>query len=248
MRDRELKSMLQSAVPALDYMKKENFIRANRTGNEINISTPRLVLQQAGFIRKRIWIAALLLIVLPFFNIVHINVSGLYNEPDALESSLLSIAVFIPFMAAIGMLETFKAHLHGVHELEQVTVISGRRALFARMTAVGIVNFIAMAIVSICFGLTAGISILRVLTIILIPYLLTMTLCMEIERFEWAGKTPFACIIPAIVVYILMMQDYGGAAYVMLDVNKLIVVLMVLIAVQIFELYRIGRMEELAWN
>ena len=251
MRDKELKKLLRDNVTPPDYIKKNNFIRENRSKEIWHVSTPRLILQQAGYIRKRVWIASLILMAFTAWNILQMtkyDLGEVYTASERIEKGLLSIAVFIPFFASFGMIESLKAQIHGVYELEQATIISGKRAFFARMTAVGIVNIITFILVAVFSGFAIGVGILRSAVVIFIPYLLTMILCIEFERFEWARRNAFACIVPAIIVLFLELYSSIGGCYTMWDMKTLLLIFAALIAVFAYELKRIDMMEEFAWN
>ena len=251
MRDIELKKLLQDNVTAPDYLKKEVFIRQHRSKGIPHVSTPRLILQQAGFTRKRVWFISLLFMIFMVFYIMQemrYPINSGYTADDRVLSVLKSASFFMPFISALGMIEAFKAQLHGVYELEQVTVISGKRALFARLAAVGIINLLPIMIISILMRLTVGVEIVRGALVVLIPYLLTMVLCMEIERFEWARRSAFSFLIPVLLVTVLTHSEVGGMYFVGLGVRALLIIFVALVAVQAFELKRFGNMEEFAWN
>ena len=146
------------------------------------------------------------------------------------------------------MIEAFKAQFHGVYELELVTVISGKRALFARLAAVGIINFPPMMFIAVLMKVTVGVEIVRGALVILIPYLLTMILCMEIERFEWARRSTFSFLIPVLLVTILVNFEVGDVSFLTLSVRALLIIFVALVAVQAFELKKFSNMEDYAWN
>ena len=251
MRDKELKKLLQDNVTPPDYQKKDAFIRQHRSKEIPHVSASRLLLQQAGFIRKRVWIASLILIAFVALDIMlkmrdMLNVG--YTADERALSVLTTVSFFMPFISALGMIETFKAQLYGVYELEQVTVISGKRALFARLAAVGIINFSPMMFIAVLMKVTVGVEIVRGALVILIPYLLTMILCMEIERFEWARRSAFSFLIPVLLVTILVNFEVGDVSFLTLSVRALLIIFVALVAVQAFELKKFSNMEDYAWN
>ena len=251
MRDKELKKLLQDNVTPPDYLKKDAFIRQHRSKEIPHVSASRLLLQQAGFIRKRVWIASLIVLAFIALDIMlkmrdMLNVG--YTADERALSVLTTVSFFLPFISALGMIEAFKAQFHGVYELELVTVISGKRALFARLAAVGIINIPPMMYIAVLMKVTVGVEIVRGALIILIPYLLTMILCMEIERFEWARRSAFSFLIPALLVTILTYSEVGGVYYMELGVKALLIIFVALVAVQAFELKKFSNMEDYAWN
>lgn len=250
MRDSELKKLISDNAVTPDYIKKDAFIRQHRSKKMPHVSTPGIILQQAGYMRKRVWIVPILMIIFAISRFYEANkaLSLGMDYGQISEEILMSISLFSPILAVVGMIETFKAYYHNVYELEMVTVISARRALFARMAAAGIISFMTILICSGFIGTTMRISTLRIVVVTLIPYLLTVLLCTELERFDWARKNVFSCLLPVSVVIALMFVTYGGKNYVLLDMRTLLTVLFALILVQAFELRRIGMMEEYAWN
>ncbi|MBO4457765.1 MAG: hypothetical protein J5802_08595 [Butyrivibrio sp.] len=251
MRDKELKKLLQDNVTPPDYLKKDSFIRGHRAKETPHVSTTRLILQQTGFIRKRVWVVSLLVMIFMVLFIVQemrYPLNSGYTDDDRVLTVLKTASFFMPFISALGMIEAFKAQLHGVYELEQVTVISGKRALFARLAVVGIINFLPMMFISVLMRLTVGVEIVRGALVVLVPYLLTMVLCMEIERFEWARRSAFSFLIPVLLVTVLTHSEVGGMYFAELGVRALLIIFVALVAVQAFELKRFSNMEDFAWN
>lgn len=158
------------------------------------VSTAEMLVTQASYIRKSIWILSALILLSA--------VIGADQFPDRTVSFLGAIT---PFAAALGVLETYRSYSCHMVEMEQAARFSLRSVIFARMLIIGIVNLGMILLSSAVLSEQFGASILLMLSKILIPYLLTMAAGLHIERSKFGRNNSFVSIATATAVSIFCL-------------------------------------------
>ena len=83
---------------------------------------------------------------------------------------------------------------------------------------------------------------------LLIPYLVTTILCMELERKEFARGEMGSCMAVALLVAILRMSLTYVEAVANISLSLLGAITLALVFIQIAEIVKTMKMEEFLWN
>ena len=235
MRDQDIRELLQG-LPGSPASKDRAIREIRRRQGTAHMSLPGILLIQFRYIRKRVWIASLLIVIL-----------SLTVTVDLSFDRLTAVSDLMPFLAGLGMLEALRADMHGMRELESVTLISAKGALYARAALIGAAHLITMLVSSV-FLLPFASDITTAAAMLLIPYISTSILCMEAERTRFGRENGYCCLVIAFLVF--------GTFRIMLHSNissgvtpgTLLIIITALIALEIYELKKTLRSEEYAWN
>ena len=210
---KDLRNLLCDAFEAPAPKNKKDFLRNIRPRE---VSLFEMTWQQAAYIRIPVWLFTAVLLVLA------IGGALLQKEETAGVLTML-----MPYTAAIAVMEAKRSVRCGMTELEMATRFSLRSVVFARMTVLGIASFLVMCIASPVLALTFQSGMLLTAMRILIPYLITMIVSLQVERSaigrhttgyaSIAIATAVACVIywcthfePALVLrYLRLIESWG---------------------------------------
>ena len=238
MRDKDLIRKLHMAYEAPDPAGKDAFIRkAGRMQPRRSMSFTQMLMIQLRYISKSVWAVSFLAVIL--------TMAGLSVIPD---EGLSVLADLMPLLAGLGMIETFRAHMHGMDELEKATLISAKGALFARMAVTGLVHLITMLIISALMTVLRGGQIVNAGLSLMIPYLITCIACMETERTGFGRDNIWCCLGVSAAVIALREIVLATFALSKAGTDMMILITLILALIQIYEIRKTLVSEELAWN
>lgn len=202
-----------------DPAKKEAFLKtvtAGQMSRTAKVTLDRMLLIQAKYIRKTAWLAALLLLL----------AAALITKgsPD----SVLQIAALTPLLAFATEIETRRSYAYGMAELEMTTPFSLKSIRYARFMILGLFDIAVLAGIALFIRKYVAMSVLLTLACLLLPFLLTMTCALLLERTTFGrshsyGSGVLALLIAAGTEYLLLpasplamslnktliMQDYA---------------------------------------
>ena len=234
----EMKDALSKAFYAPEPENKKVFLKNIRPRE---VSTMEMLLQQVKYIRHSVWFFALL--------IVGLALLGSWIRLDETDEL---IPVLMPFMASISVFETRRSKKYGMSELELVTRFSLRSVIFARMTALGLLYLLVLGIISPVIATAFDEKILLIARRIIIPYLITMSVSLQVERSAWGRKMEYASLAIAIFVSVSIswIRSYDPIMiqrYVKVIENWGVLIVLILAAITVFEQWRtINDVEEYA--
>ncbi|MER2026806.1 MAG: hypothetical protein ABS874_06125 [Lachnospiraceae bacterium] len=178
----------------------------------------QMLLIQVKYIRKTAWLAALMILL----------AAALITKgsPD----SVLQITALTPLLAFVTEIETRRSYAYSMAELEMTTPFSLRSIRYARFMILGLFDLAVMAGVSLLIRKYITMSVMLTLSYLLLPFLLTMTGALLLERTTFGRNHPYgsgvlALFIAAGTEYLLLpasplamflnktliMQDYAWA-------------------------------------
>lgn len=195
----EWKTALCEAFDAPEPANKQAFLKGLRIRE---VSTAEMLIQQVRYIRISVWILAGAIIALTLL--------GSWMRLD--ETGVL-LAEIIPYLAAVSMLENIRSRRYGMTELEMVTRFSLRSVIFARMLILGLVFLFILVITSPVIAVCLGGGIVLNAMLILIPYLITMSVSLRVERSVWGRRTEYAPLVIATIVSgsLILIKSYQAA-------------------------------------
>lgn len=134
-------------------------------------------------------------------------------------------------------------------ELESVTYVSERGVLFARFVSIGIVHIALLLVLAVIAGRQSGYGYMMTGAMLTTPYLISSTLCMELERTALGRRNALSSIAVSAAVsgVMLLIQAEGwqlqeGCQWIWYAAAA------VLIVIEYAEIRKTIRWEEYAWN
>lgn len=203
-----------------DRAQKEAFLSnlmAGQLPGSAKITVNKMLLIQAKYIRKTAWLTALLLL----FAAAMVA----KGNPE----SVFQIAALTPLLAFVTEIETRRSYAYGMAELEMTTQFSLRSIVFARFLILGIFDLAVLTGLTLIIRRFITLSAAVTLSILLLPFLLTMTCALLLERTAFGRNHPYGSGVFALIAAagtegfliqdsivampfkgILLMQNYGG--------------------------------------
>ena len=231
----ELKDALNIAFYAPEPKNKQEFLKNIRPRQ---VSTLEMLLQQVRYIRMSVWVVS-------FAFIAFALIGSWMQLPETDEL----IPVLMPFLAVVSVLENRRSKRFGMTELEMVTRFSLRSVIFARMIILGaaylILLFITAPVITFAFGGETLVTAVHML----IPYLITMIISLQVERSILGRKLEYGSISVAALISVSMiwMRNLDAALinhYVQIIRNWGVLIVLILTLVTVYEQWRILRCVE----
>ena len=231
----ELKDALNIAFYAPEPKNKQEFLKNIRPRQ---VSTLEMLLQQVRYIRMSVWVVS-------FAFIAFALIGSWMQLPETDEL----IPVLMPFLAVVSVLENRRSKRFGMTELEMVTRFSLRSVIFARMIILGaaylILLFITAPVITFAFGGETHVTAVHML----IPYLITMIISLQVERSILGRKLEYGSISVAALISVSMiwMRNLDAALinhYVQIIRNWGVLIVLILTLVTVYEQRRILRCVE----
>ena len=174
-----------------DPAKKEEFLKnvmAGQLSRTARITLHRMLLIQVKYIRKTAWLAALMILLAA--------VLITKGSPD----SVLQISALTPLLAFITEIETRRSYAYGMAELEMTTPFSLRSIRYARFMILGLFDMAVLAGISLLIRKYIAISAMLTLSCLLLPFLLTMTGALLLERTAFGRSHPYGSGVLALLI------------------------------------------------
>lgn len=230
--DKKLKEKLKQMFCAPEPIKKKSFLKNIR---QREISMFQMICQQFFYLRKTIWLLVIGVCVVAFFGVSTMN-----------NNTVLVISSLSPLAAGLACLEMYRSYRYGMTELELATRFSLKSVFFSRMLIIGIVYLAAFVIITPVMSVRFGTDIFSIALRILVPYLMSTSLCLHVERTKLGRKTPqismlIACVISISVFVFKNNQLFGlhtSESFLLYMPQWKFVILFSLIILTIYENYK----------
>ncbi len=169
--NKNLKRQLHEAFEPPKALRKQEFLKRLSTMNppEIKPLSFDFFLTQAGYIRKRIWLAEALLLLL---TVGYLS----WNPFFSFQGDLAVLSACTPFFALLTATELSRSVSYHMAELEMTTRFSLSQLVIVRMSVLGLSNLLCL-LVFFVFSLLQGqelslsFGVFRLGLFILLPYL-----------------------------------------------------------------------------
>lgn len=190
-KSRELLLLFFEPDEKLYSAKKEAFLKNVMTGQitrATKMTLDRMLLVQAKYIRKTAWLAALMILL----------AAALITKgnPD----SVLQISALTPLLAFVTEIETRRSYAYGMAELEMTTAFSLRSIRYARFMILGLFDLAVLSGISLLIRKYIAISAMLTLSCLLLPFLLTMTGALLLERTAFGRSHPYGSGVLALLI------------------------------------------------
>ena len=190
-KNRELLLMYFDSGEKPDPVKKDVFLKrvtAGQIPKAAKITLGRMLLIQANYIRKTVWLTALLLLA----------AAALITRGNP--KSVLQIAALTPLLAFVTEIETRRSYAYGMAELEMTTAFSLRSIRYARFMILGLFDLAVLSGISLLIRKYIAISAMLTLSCLLLPFLLTMTGALLLERTAFGRSHPYGSGVLALLI------------------------------------------------
>lgn len=177
--NKKLKRSLQEAFKAPPSVDKEQFLRQL---NFPKITYVEFLINQLNYIRKRVWIASLLVVLLGW-------------TIASWSPIFLSISGVLPYLAMITVTEIYRSASDKMAELEGSCRFNLQQIVMARLSILGGINFLVILIAVIFINKVTAYGILQTLLYSLVPYLIVCAICMWLLNRTKGTESLYACAI-----------------------------------------------------
>lgn len=192
MNEKDFKRALAESFSAPEPQKKAAFLQ--RISRFTGRSRRNIILSQGTYIHKGVWaFSALVFLAAVLFA---------RREP---EDAMFLVSLLMPFVAGVGVFATFRSFLYRMNEMEGACLLSFRGILFARFFLIAVSHAVLIILLTVFLYLFGTEGFLLTGSLILIPYLLTSFLCLELERTGAGRERPWLCFAVASGIGILSL-------------------------------------------
>ncbi len=186
--DNKLKRNIQKAfeAPRPNRQEKARFLRA-LPGPRISMS--RFILVQASYMRKMTLVFSVLLLLPAVIGANYIS-----------ENTLWIVSAFVPILGLFAVAESTRSTIYGMSEFEMSTRFSLKSVVMARMSVLGVLDFIVLVCaIPLCYT-GSGFSLLQTGLYLLVPYMMTVNISLWIIRHFQSRETVYVCMSVAALI------------------------------------------------
>ena len=185
---REMKQALREAFAAPPPQNKNRFLRSV---TQPKIGFWEFVLAQAAYIGRQVWVLSFLVLLAALLGVRFLQ-----------RDLLWILTALMPYLAVTAVTEQVRSESCGMAELEVTTRFSLKSVLLARMTLVGLVHGLVLALLML-LGRQELAVMARVGVYLLVPYLLTTVSGLWLTRRLRSQEAVYGCLAIAVVVSVL---------------------------------------------
>lgn len=160
-----------------------------RTLPQPRISMFRFILMQATYMRKLTLVLSALLLLPALIGAFYIR-----------ENTLWIVSAFVPILGLLAVAEATRSTMYGMSEFEMSTRFSLKSVVLARMSVLGVLDFIILACVILLCCTGSKFSLLQTGLYLLVPYMLTVNISLWIVRHFQSRETIYVCMSVAVLV------------------------------------------------
>lgn len=237
--NKKLKNDIQKAfeAPTPNQQEKMRFLG---TLPKPKISMWQFILTQATFLRKSTLLISLTLIIPALLGTYYIDLNTIWV-----------ISSLIPFLALLAVTESTRSAVYGMIEFEMSTRFSLKSVVLARLSILGMLDFIILCCVTPLCCISSEIPLFQTAIYLFVPYLLTVNTNLWITRHFQGKESIYACMSIAVLISGLNVSLHFIAKFIyqFSYFNWWLLLAVILIAGMINELsHTIKQTEEYRWN
>ena len=184
----KLKRNIQKAFAAPEPNQQEK-VRFLRSLPQPQIGMFRFILVQASYVRKSSWVLSCLILLLALFCAYSIS-----------ENTLWVVSAFVPLLGLLAVTESTRSMAYGMSEFEMSTRFSLKSVVLARMSILGLINFVIIAFLTPMCCIGNDFSLLQTGMYLMVPYLLTVNFSLWIARRVNGKEAVYGCMCVAVIV------------------------------------------------
>jgi hypothetical protein len=192
--NKKWKTALRTSFDAPRPTDKERFLK---TLLFPKITYHRFLLSQFHYIRKRLWAASIIIVFIGWANVFF---SSPYINWREETGRIWSVSAILPFLAMLTTTELYRSSFYRMAELEAVCRYSLSQIVMARITILGGGNFVILVLLLIFMSKASAYGILHVVTFMMVPYLVTCSICLLILNRARGRESVYYCASAASLV------------------------------------------------
>ncbi|MBS7525962.1 hypothetical protein KHM83_04625 [Fusibacter paucivorans] len=194
----KLKMGLQSAFEAPIPKRKAQFLKTLRYPK---ISYLSFLGYQFAYIRKRVWLLSAFILLMGWT----VSFSAAFQNFHMEASRVWTVSAILPFLTLLTVTEIFRSAFDCMAELETSCRFNLSQIVMARISILGTGNFIVLSLLLILINRSSHFGILRLTFYLLVPYLITCSLCLLILNRSSTRESMYGCAAAAGLVGIINM-------------------------------------------
>lgn len=237
MDDKELINEIAKSFSVPTPQQKEAFLEDHQYF--LRASRKKIILSQIGYINKALWLSSIFVFIV-----------GLILVQKDVYDAMSVVSILMPFISGIGIVITFRSMIYKMQEIEAASLISTRGVIFARTLIIGISHLILIIALTLVMFLYGKKDFFVTGCLILIPYLLTSAICLELERKHFVRTKPWFCfaVSAGVSFFVLLIQNF-----LIIDTSEfmrvgIVIVAAILILANAWEFRNMFKAEENVWN
>lgn len=187
-------------VPPPDAMAKQRtqqLVWNSVQAGEKRLSRLGFFFLQGGFLRKRVWILQLLLLVLS-------GIALFAFQPEC-RAGITLVSAVSPLLVLAGMNELFRSYRYGTDEIELSTRYSLQQVMLARICVLGGIDTLCLTVLLLLAGAQLPFALHALLLYVCVPFLITSAGCLFILNRTRNRDGSFVCAAWGIGVVIFSM-------------------------------------------
>ena len=236
----------KNIVPEIDESKKYQAIETlkieiENTNIEIKEGYFQKIIKQLPFINKKTVCIQILLLILGVF-IIHYT---------SFESTRLLLSLVMPILAFFQIAEMQRCFKYNMYEIEMVCKINLRNIITTRLIIMSTINLLIMTLLAIMTGAKFQTGINLLMVYLLVPFLITNVVNMEISKIVKNKQNDVANIGIALLMNVILLVSHIRFPYIYERSCVFIWIIVLLIAgvylmKNIYQIYE--KEDEYIWN
>lgn len=180
---KKLKMQIQAAFDIPSPARKSEFLKS------INFPKAKysdFILSQIGYIRKRVWLTSIVLVIGVLFSLRFVQVDDIFGL-------LWIISSVMPFIVLVAVMEISRSASYHMTELEMSCKHSLSDIVLVRLGILGGVNIVVFVTLLLLLNGRTDYSFWRLGIYMLVPFMLTCTLSLFVLNYVKARETSYIC-------------------------------------------------------
>lgn len=162
------------------------------------------ILSQVCYIRKRIWVFSMALLLISLGTVCVLPQNKMY--------SVWIISAFVPFLALLTAAELSRSDIFGMSEIESGCRFSLPQLTGVRMLILGVANFTVIPIISVILGIYSPLGIIKAALYIITPYITVNGISLVILNKVSGSDGIFFSAAAALAVSLAGVLSFGRTA------------------------------------
>lgn len=240
------KILKKNIVPEIDKNKKYQAIEflkteIKNTDIEIKESYFQKIIKQLPFISKKIILVQFLFLILGLLIIYY----------TSFESTRLLLSLVMPILAFFQVAEIQRSFKYNMYEIEMACKVNLREIITTRLIIMTVINLLIMTLFVIIAGAKFQEGIHLLIVYLLVPFLVTNVLTMEISKLLKSKQNDVANISIALIINMFLFVSHIRLPYIYENSSIFIWIIVLFISgfyliKNIYQIYE--KEDEYIWN
>jgi hypothetical protein len=240
-----LKEELKSAFQAPSPTGKELFLKQLCYPK---ITYQEFLLNQLFYIRKRIWIASVLILLLGWMTIFQLPVFQYWTTNGF---KIYSISSLLPILSLMTITEVYRSFSYKMVELEESCRFSLLQIVMARLNILGAGNGVILILLLIFINQVSAYSLLQTFLYVIMPYLFACATCLWLLNRTRGLDGIYSCAFATFFFSIasILCERLFTVLYTDLYLNVWLALFAGCLVMIVFQIHKlVKQLEEKQWN